>query len=118
MPFERSDARSTGSCCGLDEFWQADEIVAGHCEGEVETELLDAPQHGPCEPADGLAPAERLLDALSLLLAHRIAGMPRGAGVDGGTPAADVLRDVRRHVELRACRRRTPPRRRPCRRPG
>jgi hypothetical protein len=32
-----------GSCCGLDELWQADQIVAGHCEGEFETELFDTP---------------------------------------------------------------------------
>src|SRR4051794_30176861 len=77
---------SSGSCCGLYELWQADEVVTGHCKGEFETELLDAPQHGPCQPADGLAPTEGLLDAFSLLLAHRIAGVPRGPRVDGWPP--------------------------------
>jgi hypothetical protein len=40
--------------------------IAGHAE------LLDTSQHGPREPADGLAPAERLLDALSLLRKRKI----------------------------------------------
>jgi transposase len=87
------------SCWGLDEPGQADEIVAGHGQSELETELADASQHWPAEPADGLTPSERLLDALSLLLAHRVAGMPGGASVDGGAPTAEVLGDVRRHVE-------------------
>src|SRR6516162_7159530 len=87
------------SCGGLDELWQADEIVSGHCENELETELSDASQHGPCEPADGLAPSEWLLDAFSLLLAHRVARMAGGAGIGGGPPAAEVLSDVRRDVE-------------------
>ena len=39
-------------------------------------------------------------------------------GVDRGTLSAGVLCDMRRHDELRACRRRMPPRRNPCRRPG
>jgi hypothetical protein len=51
-------------------------------QGELEAELFDAPQHGSGKPADRLAPAEWFFDALPLLLAHRIAGMPRL--VDGG----------------------------------
>jgi hypothetical protein len=72
------------SCSGLDELWQADQIVARHRQGELEAEFLDPPEHGPRKPADRLAPAEWLLDALSLLLAHGIAGMSCGARVDGG----------------------------------
>jgi hypothetical protein len=106
------------SCCGLDEPGQANEIVAGHGQSEFETELSDTSQHGPGEPADGLAPSERFLDALSLLLAHRIAGMAGGAGVDGGAAAAEVLSDVRRHVEAHACRRRMWPRHSPYRHQG
>jgi hypothetical protein len=87
------------SCCGLDEPGQADEIVAGHGQSEFETEFSGTSQHWPGEPADGLTPSERLLDALSFLLAHRVAGMPGGASVDGGAPTAEVLGDVRRHVE-------------------
>src|SRR5580704_12567710 len=88
-----------GSYNGLDELWQSDQIVARHRQGELEAEFSDPPEHGPRKPADRLAPAERLLDALSLLLAHAIAGMSRGARVDGGTPPADILGDVGRHVE-------------------
>ena len=87
------------SCLGCDEFWLADQIVAGHRQGELEAELLDAPKHGPRKSADRLAPAERLLDALSLPLAHRIAGMSCGTGVDRGTSSADVLCDMWRDVE-------------------
>ena len=87
------------SCCGCDELRKADEIISGHCESELEAELSDTSQHGPREPADGLALSERLLNALSFLLAHRVAGMAGGAGIDGGPPTADILGDVRRHVE-------------------
>src|SRR5882757_7457068 len=88
-----------GSCRGSEELWQADQIVAGHRQGELEAELCDAAEHGSRKPADRLAPTERLFNTLPLLLAYRIAGMPRGAGVNGRPPAADVLCDVRRHVE-------------------
>src|SRR6202795_3761112 len=88
-----------GSCGGLEELWQSDQIVTRLRQGELEAEFSDSPEHGPRKPADRLAPAEWLLDALSLLLAHGIAGMSRGARVDGGAPSADVLGDVRRHVE-------------------
>src|ERR1700732_1414621 len=88
-----------GSCVGLHELWQADQIVARHRQGELEAEFFDPPEHGPRKPANRLGPAEWLLDALSLLLAHGIARMSRGARVDGGAPPADVLSDVRRHVE-------------------
>src|SRR3977135_3648828 len=75
-------------------------MVAGHGEGELEAEFFGTSEHGPCEPTNRLAPPERFLDTLSLLLAHHIAAVPRGTGVDGGPSAADVLGDVRRHVEL------------------
>ena len=79
--------------------WRADQVVAGHCQGELEAELFDTSQHGPGKAANRLAPAEWLLDALPLPLAHCVAGMPRGAAVDRGTSPADILRNMRRHVE-------------------
>jgi hypothetical protein len=51
---------NAGSCCGLDQLWQADQIVAGDREGELEAEFFDTAQHEPSEPADRLAPTERL----------------------------------------------------------
>ena len=57
--------RRSSSCS--DQSWQLDEIVSGHRPDELEVELFDATQHGPRRPADGLAPPERLLDALALL---------------------------------------------------
>ena len=68
--------------------------VAGLCRGAAPRSntsmmIMRPPQHGQgcesgssCQAADGLAPAERLLDALSLLLANRVVREPRGAGVD------------------------------------
>ena len=38
------------SCLGCEEFWQADKIVAGHRQGELEAELLDAPKPGAPRP--------------------------------------------------------------------
>src|SRR5215510_2127939 len=87
--------RGRGSCWGGDEPWQADQIAAGHRQGELEAELSDATEHGSRKPTDRLAPTERLFDPLPLLLAHRVAGMPRGAAVDGRSPATDVLSDMR-----------------------
>jgi hypothetical protein len=46
------------SCLGRDEFWQTDQVVAGHRQGELEAELLDTSQHGPREPADGHGAAD------------------------------------------------------------
>jgi hypothetical protein len=66
------------SCLGCDEFWC-------HRQGELQAELLDAPKHGSRKFADRLAPAERLLDALSPL-AHRIARQARSS------PATSVPR--------------------------
>jgi hypothetical protein len=37
------------------------------------------------QPSDGLHPAEALLDQFAFLLAHGIAGVARGAAVDGIT---------------------------------
>src|SRR4029079_15500665 len=67
---------------GTDQFWQSDEIIGGHRQRELESQTLGSTQHGSGESADGLGPAERLLDQLALLLADRVAGMPRGAALD------------------------------------
>src|SRR5271157_2750024 len=64
-----------------DQSWQLDEIVGGHGPDELEVELFDAAQHGPSQSTDRLAPAERLLDPLALLLADLVAGMAGGAAI-------------------------------------
>ena len=66
-----------------EQFWQPGEIVAGHREGELRTDALGAAEHGPGERADGLAPAEDLLDPLADALAYRIALMSGRATIDG-----------------------------------
>ena len=43
-------------CWGGDELWQADQIVAGHRQGELKAELSDATEHGSRKPTDRLAP--------------------------------------------------------------
>jgi len=48
-------------------------------------------QHGPGEPADGLAPAERFLGSLALLLTDRITGMAAGAGVECRAPRPRII---------------------------
>ena len=48
---------------------------------------------------DLFQPAETLLDPFPLLLTQGIAGVPRGAGIDGAAaPSAVVLRHMRRNV--------------------
>ena len=52
-------------------------------------------QHRSRRSADRLAPTERLFDALSLLLAHRVARVQGGAAIDRGTPPVQALCDWR-----------------------
>lgn len=54
------------------------------------------------QSADGLQPAEDLLDQLSLLLADRVAGATRGSIVDGVTPGWLIELD-RPAPELKSC---------------
>ena len=84
--------------CG-DEPRQSDQVVGSHRQGELEAKACRPAQHRSGKAADGLAPAERFLDALALLLAHRIARVPRCAAVDRRTAARVVLRDVRRDAQ-------------------
>src|SRR5688572_18715684 len=71
----------------VDEPRQTDEIVGGHREGEGEAHAGEAAAHRPGEAADGLGPAEGLLDQLALLLALRVARVPRGTAIDGRAAA-------------------------------
>lgn len=56
-----------------------------------EVELFDPTEYGPRQPADGLAPTERLLDPLAFLLANLVARMAGGAAIDGGAAGGGVL---------------------------
>ena len=57
------------------------------------------------QAAHGLHPAEDLFDPLAYPLTHRVAGMPRGAAVERGTPGATLIaRDGRGDLERAAGR--------------
>src|SRR5689334_19462956 len=74
---------------------EADQVVGGGHEVARQAGALDAPETGPSEAADGLHPAEDLLDAFPDPLADGIAGVAGGPAVDGAPPPARVLGDVR-----------------------
>ncbi len=61
-------------------------------------------QHRSRRSADRLAPTERLFDALSLLLAHRVARVQGGAAIDRGTPPVQALCDWRVALSARRSR--------------
>src|SRR5271154_1544809 len=77
-------------------FGDANEVVGGR--GQYEEPLHQVSSSMAClaQPADGLDPAERLLDPLALDRADAIAGMTGGARIDGRTAIGVVLRDMRR----------------------
>ena len=72
------------------------QIVSGHGEQHLESNLRHASELGLSYRSDGLSPAEDLLDALAYDLADLVAGMAGGSRVDGR--AAALAGDVLRHV--------------------
>ena len=82
---------------------QACEVVSSHRQGQQLIHLVQPPHHDLPDRADHLAPAEALLDALSLALAHLVARMPGCACVDGAaTGTRRVLSHMRRNVHVAA----------------
>src|SRR5579864_7826887 len=103
-PFERgirylfasfSSLRTDSSRCG-ENLWDADEIVGGGGHDEGPFDQRSAAMARLAQPADGLDPAERLLDLFALDRADPIAGMAGRARIDGRTTVGIVLRDMRR----------------------
>jgi hypothetical protein len=83
-----------------EEFWEADEVVGGHGEGELPVDLGAATVAGLAQSGHRLGPAECLLNALPNALANRIAGMAGGATVNGrAARVAGVLRQVLANVD-------------------
>src|SRR5262245_26239369 len=76
---------------------QADQIVGSRRKGHDPIDEGATAMSELAQPADGLQPAEDLLNQLPLLLADRIPGMTRGPIVDGA--AGDLLRDMRRDTQ-------------------
>src|SRR5260221_87562 len=93
--------QTDSSRCGQ-QFRDADEIVGGGGEDEEPFDQPAAAMTGLAQPGDGLDPAERLLDPLALDHADGIAGVARGAAVDGRAAVGIVLRDVRHAAALAA----------------
>src|SRR6476659_8850769 len=57
-------------------------------------------QHRPSQAADGLAPAEGLLNPFALLLADLVPGMAGRAAIDGREPIGRVLSHVRCNAQV------------------
>ena len=76
------------------EFWQSGQITGGHGHRELGADHVEDAVSGVSHAADGLGPAQGLLDLLAVPLGHGIAGM-RGPPVDARMP--DLLGDMRRH---------------------
>ena len=72
---------------------QSGEVVGGHCQDEARSHPLDATIDGLGHAADGLGPAEGLLNPLSVPQGEGITFMAGGAPIDGGIPR--FLRDMR-----------------------
>src|SRR5213594_4645433 len=77
----------------------ADQVVGREGKRKHPVHTAGAPVPRLAHQADGLEPAEDLLDALAAALAHAVAGMPRGATVDRAGPIGRVLRHVRGHAQ-------------------
>src|SRR5262245_10688729 len=93
-------SRSCNRLCDRHQARHAHQVV-GRCD-QV-TRQLSASQSAiarSTETADGLHPAKDLLDALPDTLALAITSMPCRAAINGASPPAGVLRDVRRNAVL------------------
>src|SRR5215510_6520253 len=84
------------SCGERAEVPQSHQIVDRHGEGKHPADAVAAAMLRLAQQADRLKPAEHFLDPLAEPLAHRVAGVARGARVKGGTL---LLRHVWRDVE-------------------
>ena len=100
----RSSRRSLGAPrAHLRQGPQPREVVGGHRQSQKLVDLDQSLHHHLADRADELAPAEALLDALSLALADLVARVAGGAPIDGAAAAAlDVLCHVRRDVDRAA----------------
>ena len=71
------------SCGSRQQRAQADQVIRRSREGDDPIDAGAAAMPELAQPADGLQPAEDLLDQLPLPLADRVAGMPRGPIING-----------------------------------
>ena len=93
----RSGGSGSGGLASMDAFeaTEADQVVGGADEIAREGGAVEPSEAGSTEAADGLHPAEDLLDALPDPLADGVAGVAGGPAVDGAPASAGGLGDVR-----------------------
>src|SRR5690606_6286314 len=96
----RPDALILLCRCFGEDVAHPDEVVAGQSQQPLEANFLPAAELRLANLADLFTPAHDLLDPLTHLLTDVVAVMPGGAAVDCGAPVRNVLRHVRRDLEL------------------
>src|SRR5437016_12705214 len=113
LPLLVADLRSSGpvrypSCRWGREVSNPNEVVDGQGKGKHPVHAAGPPVTGLPHQADGLEPAEDLLDALSPTLAHPVAAMAGGPPIDRAGALGRILSDVRRCAEQPNRREETP----------
>lgn len=83
-----------------EQFRHAEKVVGSAYEVGCELGPFDSAESRFAKAADGLHPAEDLLDPLSHLQTDGVAGMSRGSRVERRAPARRVLCNVRRDVAI------------------
>src|SRR5262252_691047 len=83
-----------------EQFRHAEKVVGGAYEVSGKLCPLEPAEACSSKAADGLHPAEDLLDTLSYLQTDGITGMPRRSFVDRRAASRGVLREVRRDVAI------------------
>src|SRR3954453_15274192 len=95
----RDTTTPSGRRLNWNQFSQPHQIVGRCREGEDPPHFENAAMFQFAQQGDVFQPAETLLDPLAFLLTLGIAGVPRGAPIDGAAaPSAVVLRHMRRNV--------------------
>ncbi|MET4022086.1 Xaa-Pro aminopeptidase [Bradyrhizobium sp. S3.2.12] len=90
--FSTVKADSSDRC---QEFGDANEVVGGRSRYKEPLHQVSASMARLAQPADGIDPAERLLDLLALNHADAIAGITSGARIDCRAAIGVVLRAMR-----------------------
>jgi len=83
-----------------EQFRHAEKVVGSAYEVGCELGPFDSAESRFAKAADGLHPAEDLLDPLSYLQTDGVAGMSRGSRVERRAASGGVLRDVWRDVAI------------------
>ena len=91
-----SSCQACGSLSEGQQAGQSGEVAGGPGQGESGADAFGPAQHRLGHAADGLGPAEGLLDLLSAFLRQGVTGVAGGAPVDGGMAdlAGDMWRDA------------------------